>query len=216
MHKILATLLLALIFSAGAATAETATTEATGWATHAEVFDLSFPGGTPKDLVDALARASGNPVNVIIPNEGKDVQIPPFQLAAVSTTEVLSSLNTPFMPKKGGGSMTYRFERTEDSSIWTMKILLSGSIPDPRQVVKPVSIARYLDNYSIDDLSTAIHLAWEAAPEDSVKPSVKYHPETKLLIVSGSEGQIDLVMAVLGQLEGASPTKTAQEEAPAE
>ena len=41
-------------------------------------FDLDFPGGTPRQLVEAINKASGKPLNAIIPDESANIKLPPL------------------------------------------------------------------------------------------------------------------------------------------
>ncbi|PYK59482.1 MAG: hypothetical protein DME21_13110 [Verrucomicrobia bacterium] len=43
-------------------------------------FDLNFPGGTPRQLVEAIEKASGKPLNAVIPDEDADLHLPPLKM----------------------------------------------------------------------------------------------------------------------------------------
>src|SRR5262245_52299970 len=48
------------------------------------IFSIDFPGGTPGELIQNVAKASGTKPNVIIPKYVAEVQIPKFKLQNVN------------------------------------------------------------------------------------------------------------------------------------
>ena len=56
-------------------------------------FDLDFQGGTPGDLVKAIEKAAGAPINAIIPDEHRAVTLPRLKLRSVTVPEVFQGLN---------------------------------------------------------------------------------------------------------------------------
>src|SRR5690348_16597387 len=48
-------------------------------------FNLDFRGGTPADLVKAIEKESGNPLNAIIPTEDVNIELPPLKMNNVVT-----------------------------------------------------------------------------------------------------------------------------------
>src|SRR5215467_9004399 len=55
-------------------------------------FDLDFPGGTPGDLVAAIQKAMGKPLNVIIPDEHVKVKLPALKMKNVNVAELFYAL----------------------------------------------------------------------------------------------------------------------------
>src|SRR5881296_1011810 len=55
-------------------------------------FDLDFPGGTPEQLVRSIEKASGKPVNVVIPPEHADVQLPKLKMKDVTVPQLFAAL----------------------------------------------------------------------------------------------------------------------------
>src|SRR5690348_4510108 len=41
-------------------------------------FNLDFPGGSPRDLVSAIEKATGKPLNALISTEDETVELPPM------------------------------------------------------------------------------------------------------------------------------------------
>jgi len=55
-------------------------------------FDLDFPGGTPKDLVAAIQKAMGRPLNVIVPDEYNDIPLPTLKMSHVDVQQLFQAL----------------------------------------------------------------------------------------------------------------------------
>src|SRR6266404_6332259 len=55
-------------------------------------FDLNFPGGTPKELVEAIEKASGKPLNAIIPDELANMRLPALKMNAVTAAQLFEAL----------------------------------------------------------------------------------------------------------------------------
>src|SRR5262245_53067950 len=51
-------------------------------------FDLDFKGGTPKDLIAAVQKATGKPLNAIIPDEYANVTIPELKMKNVNAAQL--------------------------------------------------------------------------------------------------------------------------------
>src|SRR4051812_11912187 len=55
-------------------------------------FSLDFPGGTPKQLVAAIQKAMGKPLNAIVPTEFADTSLPELKMNNVNVRELFSAL----------------------------------------------------------------------------------------------------------------------------
>ena len=55
-------------------------------------FSLDFPGGTPQQLVTAIEKAMGKPLNVIIPAEHDDFKLPPLKMNKVNVYQLFQAL----------------------------------------------------------------------------------------------------------------------------
>jgi hypothetical protein len=55
-------------------------------------FSLDFPGGTPKELVAAIQKAMGKPLNAIVPDEYVEMKIPALKMANVNVPQLFSAL----------------------------------------------------------------------------------------------------------------------------
>lgn len=182
-------------------------------------FDLDFAGGTPKELVAAIEKAMGKPLNVIIPEEDNDVQLPPLKMNNVDVAQLFQALQsasakTEAVSRPFTGSqyvMTNYGFRTDgtptDDSIWYF--FVQGPVPPPPAPTPPpppricrfYSLAPYLDRgYTVDDITTAIETGWKML-KDTSTPSISFHKETKLLIAVGEPDKLEIIDAVLKALE---------------
>jgi hypothetical protein len=185
-------------------------------------FDLDFRGGTPRDLLNAIEKATAKPLNAIIPDDCSDVRIPGISVKNVTVAQlfeavILASKDTRrYMTGNGGFggagnwsviNLTYGF-RTEgtpnENSIW---YFYRDKLPEaPSQsVCRFYQLSPYLDaGYKVEDITTAIETAWKMlgiAPQ----PDIKYHKDTKLLIAVGAGYQLGMIDDALNQLSRGSP-----------
>lgn len=184
-------------------------------------FDLDFPGGAPEDLVKTISRVQGAKVNAIIPDEHVDVKVPRLQLSHVTVPEVFTALlaanqrlvSAPNFGNPGGTRTAISgFKSTGDgvittNTIWTYfsDALPEASNPVQNQKLKVFSLSRYLGKpeqglHSVEDIITAVQTGWKMQ-RITPNPELTYHPETKLLMVFGSDAAVALITDVLKQLE---------------
>src|SRR5262249_18840569 len=143
------------------------------------VYNIDFPGGTPEQLIQQMAKASGTRPNVIIPNHVNDVQLPKFKLQNVNSSQVFTALNT-VSDDKGAPSMRWMSDGAQDSPsrVWT----LAKTTPKPKaEVCQVVFIGHILTAFQVDDINAAIRTAWDVLGKTS-SASLKFHKETNLLI----------------------------------
>lgn len=214
----LAALALAVGGPAFAQPASSATVQTTPAPRTLTKFNLDFPGGTPGELVAAIEKASGRPLNAIIPPGDTDRRLPPLKMNSVDAAQLFGALGeaTNRMAYANGmlGPSQCGF-RTQglptDDSIWYFWVNQPPTRPKVSQffLLKP-----YLAHgLTVDDITTAIETAWkmEGAPQ---RPQMSYHKETSLLIVVGDEPQLVVVRRALRALSGedapASPEEGAK------
>ncbi|MCX6926960.1 MAG: hypothetical protein NT154_27695 [Verrucomicrobia bacterium] len=196
-------------------------------------FNLDFPGGTPKELVAAIEKAMGKPLNAIVPKELADTSLPAlkmndvnvamlFQALVVASSKNVVTPNSGYLPGMPPGSYsTYQSTcgfRTgsggnpSDNTIWYFyadKPFTPAVTTSPvNNICRFYSLAPYLDRgVSVDDITTAIETGWKMLGEIS-PPRISFHKETKLLIAVGEERKLDTIDAVLKALE---PPRTGME-----
>jgi hypothetical protein len=188
-------------------------------------FDLNFPGGTPGQLVKALAEATDEPLNTVIPKEYAELNIPAFSVRNVTVAQLFDALTLASKatqrydvidPLVGNGgyvdrTSTYGF-RTDSppntNSIWFFTkeggdtglfIVVSST------VCKFYQLSPYLEaGYKVDDITTAVGTAWKMLGVTN-PPTLSYHKETKVLIAVGEEDKVNLIGDVLTQLPQGKP-----------
>jgi hypothetical protein len=182
-------------------------------------FSLDFPGGTPKQLVAAIEKAMGKPLNAIIPPEHADTRLPPLKMSNVDVRQLFQALEltsqkteayvTPGYPGAYQQSRTSYGFRTQsqqfsDESIWYFYVekpnLPPAQVRTPPKVCRYFSLSPYLERgQTVDDITTAIQTGWKMLGEDDV-PKISFHKETKLLIAVGDPAKLETIDAVLQAL----------------
>jgi hypothetical protein len=179
-------------------------------------FDLDFPGGTPGDLVKAIEKATGKPLNVIIPTEDAGTQLPPLKMNDVVTPKLFIALeiasnrrvavSTGFAGSYSEYSLSYGFRTSDnpitDSSIW----YFHADKPSMPPVISNESVCRFFQlqgylnhGFTVDDITTAIQTGWKMAGITS-PPELNYHKETNLLIAFGKPEELQIIKNVLDAL----------------
>lgn len=189
-------------------------------------FDLDFPGGTPADLVAAIQKAMGKPLNVIIPEEDANTPLPPLKMHDVDVAQLFAALEpaslktiavnlgqNPGLPRNRPAytmsTVGYGFRmgpgQASDNSIWYFHVdqpVLPPTLPEPNeaQYCRFFQLSSFLDRgLTVDDITTAIQTGWKMAGVDPA-PELSYHKETKLLIAYGTGDKISLIQQVLDSL----------------
>lgn len=186
-------------------------------------FDLDFPGGTPEDLVKAVEKVIGKPLNTIIPDECSELKISAVSVKNVTVAQLFDALTS--VSKKevryvgssydgfdAGGkydehNTTYGFKSEgvpSENSIWyfywdkgPMPVTVHSPSPN---VCKFYQLSPYLEaGYKVEDITTAVETAWKMFGVTNA-PDISYHKDTKILIVVGEEDKVDLIGGVLKQL----------------
>ena len=167
-------------------------------------FNIDFRGGTPGELIQIIAKESGTKPNVIIPKYVAEVQLPNFKLQNVNTWQVFEALN---MVADETGSQYLRWmsqgDRRDPNQVWT---LLKPAPKPTNETCQVVFIGQLLESFQLDDINAAIRTAWEMLGKASTA-SLKFHKETKLLIVKGNGEELKLVVDVLKSLEQGAVSK---------
>lgn len=173
-------------------------------------FDLDFPGGTPAELVAAIEKASGRPLNAIIDSEYAAARLPSLRLHQVHVAQIFQSLGeaTRKIHQQRNGQMTLTYEprmvfltkdRADHNSVWYFK--LEGYPQQPEPITRFFPLAYYLQSgLTVDDITTAIRTSWEISGEAKT-PTIKFHQETQLLIAVGQPEQLAIIGDVLEALK---------------
>jgi hypothetical protein len=175
--------------------------------TDTETFDLKFPGGSPTELLAAIESAGGK-VNALVQPGMEKLRFPKMDFRGVTTANVLNAVS---MLDSG---RTARW--LESDRVWVL------TAPSNNRRTQVFYVGNLLAQLKIDDITTAIQTTWQMAGKPAAA-EMKFHEETKLLIVLGESQQLESVTEVLGQLmnsisnaPGKSPSapKSAKEPAP--
>jgi hypothetical protein len=174
-------------------------------------FDLDFPGGTPADLVSAIEKASGKPLNIVIPIGSAETPLPALKMRNVHVPELFNALQMASQTtassqsrsyggqvSRGFRALTYTFQTADrpprDDSVW----FFSSQSTEEAKACRFWQLAPYLDDYTIDDITTAVQTGYKMLGEEP--PEINFHKDTKLLIAVGEEPRLFLIDAALQQL----------------
>jgi hypothetical protein len=187
-------------------------------------FDLDFPGGTPKELVAAIQKATGRPLNAIIPDDVADTKLPALKMNSVDVSQLFQALMAASRKQEAvmtgsgspGGYSSYQIANTacgfrqasegrvSDDTIWYFFVEKPAlpSISSTFKVCHFYSLAPYVDRgVSVDDITTAIETGWKMLGE-AAPPKISFHKDTKLLIAVGEPNKLETIDAVLRALDG--------------
>jgi hypothetical protein len=172
-------------------------------ATTLTKFDLDFPGGSPNELVAAIQKAMGRPLNAIVPSDFAGQQLPPLKMKGVDIAQLFQALeqanqtNSAIFGFKTIGTVS-------DDSVWYFYFRGAS------KTSKFYLLTPYLDRgLTVDDITTAIQTGWKMAGI-SPTPALSFHKETKLLIAVGDPYQLQTIDQVLGALGTPTPATKAK------
>jgi hypothetical protein len=190
---------------------------------------INFHGGKPDDLLAVIEKEAGDQKpNVIIHPDARNVVIPAFSLRGVTPSQIFIALNM----LEPGQSAVWQPVVSDDGEIWTLMPPprntgidpLTGLPTQPGQLGQfgqPVrrqramnkqcrvfNLTPVLDGYTVEDVTTAIKAAWELMGLEQ-EPTIKYHKDTKLLIVFGDPEELNIVTQVNQELSNNIRTKQA-------
>ncbi|HTL55889.1 MAG TPA: hypothetical protein VL361_09425 [Candidatus Limnocylindrales bacterium] len=179
-------------------------------------FDLDFRGGTPRDLISAIEKTTSKPLNVIIQKDDESIELPAMRFKSVTVPDLFNAISMASQRQElvGGTILNtyYSFETQghgEDAIFY-----FKANKPRPvQEFCKFYQLGEYLQNYSIEDITTAIQTGWKMLGVKST-PQLKFHPETKLLIAVGPVDQLRTINDVLQELKSA-PSSPKKDAAPA-
>jgi hypothetical protein len=184
-------------------------------------FDLDFAGGTPDDLVIAIQKALGRPLNAVVPPQFSKRQLPPLKMRSVDVAQLFNALyqasttNEPVPNSQMPGQYfvsTFGF-KTEgaptDDSVWFFFGGVPPVNPPPQRFCQYFLLTPYLEKgLSVDDITTAIQTGWKMLGT-SDRAELSYHPETKLLIIVCDRDNFEVVRSVLAALKDSKPNTPA-------
>jgi hypothetical protein len=169
-----------------------------------QTFDLDFPGGSPHDLVSAIERATGKPLNVLVPKDGESVEIPAMKFKAITVPDLFRALlmATQRQQQLNVYDTYYTFETKGEGENAIFYFTYKKPTP-PQKFCRFYQLTQALQSYSIEDITTAIQTGWKMLGVKST-PELKFHPETKLLIAVGQPEHLSIIDDVLRGLRDAA------------
>jgi hypothetical protein len=182
-------------------------------------FSLDFPGGTPAQFVKAIEKATGKPLNAIIPDADADTKLPSLKMDNVDVDRLFRALEQASIKQVavitgssgfGGGNKSYSTFVTSygfktegqptDNSVWYFHADKPSLPPMNQKSCQFYSLALYLDRgFTVDDITTAIQTGWKMSGETST-PELNYHKETRLLMAYGEPDKLKTIDDVLKTL----------------
>ena len=185
-------------------------------------FDLDFPGGTPQQLVTAVEKATGEPLNVIIPEQDREVELPALKMRQVSVTDLFAAMEQSSRRTEMiitgtyilGGEARSQYSQFEASTgfrkiggVWVFTNKRPSLPPDLMlSKTRFYLLEPYLPQNKVEDITTAIQTAWKMMAENKLAPNnnatteLKFHKETGLLIAVGDAAQVQVIDDVLNAL----------------
>ena len=169
-------------------------------------FTIDFPGGTIAQLVKAVSNSSGPAFNVIGEKADLATELPPFSLRNADSESLANALNQLLQSRglnvtRASGPNIVGERGQLNIPIYA---LIRRASFDPI-VSDSFQLAPYLEKQSIDDIVVAIRTLWELNPANRPEAlQLKFHPQTKLLLVSGTPAAIQVASKVISTLSGGS------------
>jgi len=192
-------------------------------------FNINFPGGPPAKLVQMITNQTRKPLNVIIPPNYADTELPPLNLNGVTVPQLFDALGLASQRKvtyfSGGalpggyqnvsqGTAAFGFKTSDpkrEDSIWYFFVESPSGAPTsppPPPPAPPPSVCRFFQlgpylqaGAKVEDITTAIETAWKMLGETTT-PKIKFHQDTKLLIAVGQVERLMVIDEVLEKLPG--------------
>ena len=165
-------------------------------------FDINFPGGELKTLVEAIKTQNKGVIPNIMMNErAGETELPPFYLVNARLMELMNAL-----------SIMNRGLRVEHISDTVFAV--SAGDPTAASSVAIYDIRHLLDpnnpqHFKMDDIATAIRTSWDMI-SFSTEPDMKVHQETNLLIIRGDKEEQFIAETVIEQLTNQQRQRTDQ------
>ncbi len=108
-----------------------------------------------------------------------------------------------------GGNPTYLLRSEYPIGYSSALAAMAGNQPAPpalRKTVSYFSLEPLLERYKVEDITTAMKLGWELSGITAL-PTMKFHEETKLLVVSATDEQMLVINQVIQNLTATAKTR---------
>ena len=179
---------------------------------HAEasvekILNIDFRGGFLEELLQTIEEQNGLTVNVIASLEARLQEIPSLKLRNVHIGDLMMALESlgEFRVMSGGTNI---FTVVTSPKSRRPTPLASQRSTRDRPIVTIHDIRSLVAGennkllFSVDDIVTAVSIGWDMMPggTGTDEPSLKFHEETKLLIVQGNQDEQRIAKDVLDKL----------------
>jgi len=183
-------------------------------------FDLDFKGGPPAALVQAMSKALGKQVNVVVDESDAAVRLPPILVRSATVHDVFTAITMATAREVavpvGGGNYQFRSVQNtfqpagaiSDDTVWSFSSNEADTqqnnevIGKPERSLRHFQLSPYLnEKLTVEDITTAIRTGWEMMGEKD-QPELKFHRETGILIAVGNTKLLEQIPQLLQQLPG--------------
>ena len=167
------------------------------------VFDIDFPGGTVVEFVAAVSAARGRPANILIDENDRSMRIPKFAMRQVTLGSLIQAINQLARMRDPASEFAAGNYAVPGETIWSLTVARPRNVPEEQ--VKFFNLDRFLPLNSVDDIITALNAGYQLKTGGDDRINLKFHKETRLLMVRGTPEVLAMVGDVLSQLAPPPP-----------
>jgi hypothetical protein len=180
-----------------------------------KILNIDFRGGFLEELLQTIEEQNGLTVNVIASVEARAQQIPSLKLRNVQIGALMMALENLGEFKVISGSPNIYTVITSSKPLRTSSRQSQSQMPfvTIHNIRSLVAGENNKLLFSVDDIVTAVSIGWEMVPGGKSAPSLKFHEETKLLIVRGNRDELRIAEDVLDKLNESQRRELQKEEA---
>ncbi|MFZ4574125.1 MAG: secretin N-terminal domain-containing protein [Phycisphaerales bacterium] len=176
-----------------------------------ETISFEFPGGRVRDFITALTVARGGKnVNVVVAEDVSGMDVPAISLSNVSVESAVMALGhiadgrgIRVAPVKGGGGdPVYSISSNVTPTRRQAGPAEETTVLSLNRVTRPSWASEGAVGIPAATVLTAVESAIETASREGEKPpTMKFHKESGLLILKGTEEQLAVASRVVDSLE---------------
>lgn len=166
-----------------------------------KLYNIEFEGGSLISLLEEIMAASNGDINIIWSSDIEDfgLDFPQLTLRNVGEKDLYEVIGVMVTNQSN-----YDILLARSGNIWSFGLNAHHApskkdSEEPKPIVRFLAIQDVLDTFPLEAITTAIQTGWELAGVDN-DSTLKFHPDTKLLIFKGNSEAYDIVLSVIGQL----------------
>ena len=170
---------------------------------------FDFPGGSLSDLITLIGKTNGGvPINVIGEKNAMATEVQAFTIRNANRDAVLRAIGA-LLRAKGvhveqvdRGVFIVSGETTKDRRSAAMAAEEAKHLLQSRSSFDSFQLGDYIDDQqTVDSIVDVIRSAWTMNPDhDANALQLKFHPATKLLLVSGPPEALQMTSEVIRSL----------------